>query len=74
MHAEPAEWWIVQVGAISGKFENLGEFHAVEGDVLYAAPMTWHQMAAEAPSGRSVRLAAGAYQRISIQNRGPAEP
>ena len=49
----------MQVGQISGKFENVGEFHAVEGDVLYAAPMTWHQMAAEAPSGPNVRLAIG---------------
>ena len=57
IHAGPAEWWIVQVGQISGKFENTGEFHAVEGDVLYPAPMTWHQMAAEAPSGPNVRLA-----------------
>ena len=30
-----------------------------EGDVLYAAPMTWHQMAAEALSGPNVRLAMG---------------
>ena len=22
-HAGPAEWWIVQVGAITGKFENM---------------------------------------------------
>jgi mannose-6-phosphate isomerase-like protein (cupin superfamily) len=73
LHAGPAEWWIVQVGQISGKFENTGEFHAVEGDVLYAAPMMWHQMAAEAPSGPSVRLAMGGYQLInmnSIQSTG----
>jgi len=25
MHAGPAEWWIVQVGAISGKFENIAK-------------------------------------------------
>jgi len=68
IHAGPAEWWIVQVGQISGKFENAGEFHAVEGDVLYAAPMTWHQMAAEAPSGPNVRLAMGGYQLINMQN------
>jgi len=30
--------------------------------------MTWHQMAAEAPSGPSVRLAMGAYQRINMNN------
>ena len=68
MHAGPAEWWIVQVGQIRGQFENTGEFRAVEGDVLYAAPMMWHQMAAEAPSGPSVRLAFGAYQLINMGN------
>lgn len=68
MHAGPAEWWIIQVGAISGKFENAGEFHAVEGDVLYAAPMSWHEMAAEAPSGPSVRLAMGGYALINMFN------
>jgi quercetin dioxygenase-like cupin family protein len=68
LHAGPAEWWIVQVGQISGKFESVGEFHAVEGDVLYAAPMTWHQMAAEAPAGPNVRLAMGGYQLINMQN------
>jgi len=68
MHPGPAEWWIVQVGQIRGQFENTGEFHAVEGDVLYAAPMTWHQMAAEAPSGPNVRLAFGAYQLINMNS------
>jgi len=68
MHAGPAEWWIVQVGAISGKFEGVGEYHATEGDVLYAAPMTWHQMGAEAPSGPSVRLAMGGYPLINMNN------
>ena len=28
----------MQVGAISGKFENVGEYYAVEGDVLYSEP------------------------------------
>lgn len=68
MHAGPAEWWIIQIGKISGKFENMGEYHAVEGDVLYAAPMMWHQMAAEALSGPSVRLAMGGYQLINMNN------
>jgi mannose-6-phosphate isomerase-like protein (cupin superfamily) len=68
MHAGPAEWWIVQVGAISGKFEGVGEYRATEGDVLYAAPMTWHQMGAEAPSGPSVRLAMGGYPLINMNN------
>lgn len=70
MHAGPAEWWIVQVGKIVGKFENQGEFHAEEGDVLYAAPMMWHQMAAEAASGPSVRLAMGGYELINMNNTG----
>jgi hypothetical protein len=56
------------VGQIRGQFENTGEFHAVEGDVLYAAPMMWHQMAAEAPSGPNVRLAMGGYQLINMGN------
>jgi quercetin dioxygenase-like cupin family protein len=68
MHPGPAEWWIVQVGQIRGRFENAGEFHAVEGDVLYAAPMSWHEMAAEASSGPSVRLALGGYNLINMQN------
>jgi mannose-6-phosphate isomerase-like protein (cupin superfamily) len=68
MHPGPAEWLIVQVGAISGKFENMGEYHAVEGDVLYAAPMSWHQMSAEALSGPSVRLAMGGYALINMNN------
>jgi quercetin dioxygenase-like cupin family protein len=68
MHPGPAEWWIIQVGAISGRFENAGEFHAVEGDVLYAAPMSWHEMGAEAPSGPSVRLAMGGYTLINMFN------
>ena len=53
---------------ISGKFENTGEFHAMEGDVLYAAPMTWHQMGSEAPSGPSIRLALGGYNFINMNN------
>ncbi len=68
MHPGPAEWWIVQVGQISGKFENTGNFHAVEGDVLYAAPMTWHEMSGEATSGPSVRLAMGGYPLINMYN------
>jgi mannose-6-phosphate isomerase-like protein (cupin superfamily) len=70
MHPGPAEWWIVQSGGISGKFENTGEFHAVEGDVLYAAPMTWHQMGLDAPSGPSIRLAMGGYNLINMFNTG----
>ncbi len=68
LHAGPAEWWIVQVGKISGKFENQGQFFAEEGDVLYAAPMMWHQMGAEAQSGPSVRLAMGGYELINMNN------
>jgi mannose-6-phosphate isomerase-like protein (cupin superfamily) len=68
MHSGPAEWWIVQAGQIGGKFENTGEFHAAEGDVLYAPPMTWHQMAAEGPSGPSVRLAISGYQLINMNS------
>ena len=78
MHPGPAEWWIVQVGQIRGRFENAGEFNAVEGDVLYAAPMSWHEMSAMAPSGPSVRLAMGGYNLINMQNtenvRAPRAP
>ena len=73
MHPGPAEWWIVQVGQISGKFENRGEFIAQEGDVLYAAPMSWHQMRAVAPVGPSVRLAMGGYELINMNNTAAAE-
>jgi mannose-6-phosphate isomerase-like protein (cupin superfamily) len=68
MHPGPAEWWIVQAGGISGRFENAGEFHATEGDVLYAAPMTWHAMGVEGPSGPSIRLALGGYNLINMFN------
>jgi mannose-6-phosphate isomerase-like protein (cupin superfamily) len=71
MHAGPAEWWIVQVGKISGRFENQGEFIAEEGDVLYAAPMMWHQMAALDTSGPNVRLAMGGYGLINMNNTAP---
>jgi mannose-6-phosphate isomerase-like protein (cupin superfamily) len=67
LHAGPAEWWIVQVGHIRGQFENAGEFHAEEGDVLYAAPMMWHQMGFEGP-GPSCRLAMGGYRLINMGN------
>jgi hypothetical protein len=68
MHAGPTEWWIVQVGTISGKFENAGEFIAEEGDVLNAAPMMWHQMSARASAGPSVRLAMGGYELVNMNN------
>ena len=67
-HPGPAQWWIVQAGAVSGKFENTGQFHAVEGDVLYAPPMSWHSMDSEAPSGPSVRLALGGYVFINMNS------
>ena len=69
LHAGPAEWWIVQVGHIRGQFENTGEFHAEEGDVLYATPMTWHQMGFEG-AGPSCRLAMGGYALINMNNTG----
>ena len=72
LHSGAVEWWIVQAGGINARFENLGEFHAVEGDVIYAAVGTFHQMIPEAPSGPSIRLRMGSYQRISFQNTGPA--
>lgn len=47
---------------------HAGQDNAIEGDVLYAAPMGWHQMGAEAPSGPSVRLAMAAYPLINMHN------
>ena len=70
LHAGPAEWWIVQVGQITARFENVGELVASEGDVLYAAPMTWHQMGFKGP-GPSCRLALGAYQLINMNSLAP---
>ena len=67
MHPGPAEWWIVQVGQITGRFENVGEFVASEGDILYAAQMMWHQMGSKGP-GPSCRLALGAYNFINMNN------
>ena len=37
-------------------------------DLVTIAPMTWHQMGAEAPSGPSVRLAMGGYPLINMTN------
>ena len=67
MHPGPAEWWIVQSGQVTGRFENTGEFVASEGDILYAAPMTWHQMGFQGP-GLSCRLALGGYNFINMNN------
>ena len=64
----------MQVSQIRGRFENAGEFTGVEGDVLYAAPMSWHEMSAMAPSGPSVRLAMGGYNLINMQNTEKVRP
>jgi quercetin dioxygenase-like cupin family protein len=72
MHAGPAEWWIVQVGHIRGQFEGTGEFVGEEGDILYASPMSWHQMGFVG-SGPSCRLALGAYNLINMGNTGAAQ-
>jgi quercetin dioxygenase-like cupin family protein len=73
MHAGMAEWWIIQAGHISGRFESAGEFHAEEGDVLYAPPMTWHQMAFEG-AGISERLAIAPYPFNNMNSTGIAVP
>ena len=67
LHAGPAEWWIVQSGQITARFENTGEFVASEGDVLYAPPFMWHQMGFKGP-GPSCRLAIGAYNLINMNS------
>jgi quercetin dioxygenase-like cupin family protein len=71
LHSGAVEWWIVQLGGIVGNFEQQGTFHAVEGDILYAAPATWHQMGADAPSGPSVRVTMGSYQRLNMNSIPP---
>ena len=68
LHSGAVEWWIVQLGGIVGNFEKQGTFHAVEGDILYAPPGTWHQMGADAPSGPSVRVTMGSYQRLNMNS------
>ena len=64
LHAGSAEWWIVLVGHISGKFET-GEVVGGEGDVLYAPPYTWHQMANQG-AGPSCRFTIGAYDPVNF--------
>ena len=64
LHADSAEWWIVLTGHISGKFET-GEVIGAEGDILYAPPFTWHQMANSGP-GPSCRLTFGAYDPVNF--------
>ncbi len=68
LHSGAVEWWVIQVGKTTGRFENIGEFHATEGDVMYVPPNTWHETNADTPSGPSVRLAMGSYQRISMEH------
>jgi len=55
LHGGKMEWWIIQSGTVIGRFENQGEFHAHEGDVMAAPQGTWHQMSLEGP-GVSERL------------------
>jgi mannose-6-phosphate isomerase-like protein (cupin superfamily) len=64
LHPGSAEWWIVLTGQISGRFES-GEVVGSEGDVLYAPPYTWHQMANKG-AGASCRLAIGAYDPVNF--------
>ena len=73
LHSGAVEWWVIQVGQTTGRFENIGEFHATEGDVMYVPPNTWHETNADTPSGPSVRLAMGSYQRISMEHTEPAQ-
>jgi mannose-6-phosphate isomerase-like protein (cupin superfamily) len=64
LHPGSAEWWIVLTGHISGKFES-GEVLGGEGDILYAPPYSWHQMANQG-AGASCRLAIGAYDPVNF--------
>ncbi len=65
LHSDMAEWWIIQSGAVTGQFAGQKELHAVEGDILYAPRMTWHQMGVEGP-GVSTRLAITAFPFINM--------
>jgi mannose-6-phosphate isomerase-like protein (cupin superfamily) len=67
MHPGMAEWWVVQSGHIDARIENTGLFHAEEGDVLYAPPMTWHQLD-YAGDGPSERLAITPYPFNNMNN------
>jgi mannose-6-phosphate isomerase-like protein (cupin superfamily) len=67
MHPGMAEWWVVQSGHIDARIENTGLFHAEEGDVLYAPPMTWHQLDF-AGDGMSERLAITPYPFNNMNN------
>jgi mannose-6-phosphate isomerase-like protein (cupin superfamily) len=60
IHGGKSEWWIIQSGHMIGQFENTGEFHAAEGDVMLTPPETWHQLLYEGP-GLSERLAITPY-------------
>jgi len=73
LHSGAVEWWVIQVGQTTGRFENTGEYHATEGDVMYVPPNTWHETTADTPAGPSVRLAMGSYQRISMEHTEPAQ-
>jgi quercetin dioxygenase-like cupin family protein len=67
MHPGMAEWWVVQAGQISGRFENTGEFVGSEGDILYAPPMMWHQMAFQGTEP-ACRLAIAAFPFINMNS------
>jgi mannose-6-phosphate isomerase-like protein (cupin superfamily) len=67
MYAGMAEWWVVQSGHIDARIENTGLFRAEEGDVLYAPPMTWHQLDF-AGDGPSERLAITPYPFNNMNN------
>jgi mannose-6-phosphate isomerase-like protein (cupin superfamily) len=69
LHGGKMEWWIIQSGTVVGRFENTGEFHAHEGDVMAAPQGTWHTMSLEGP-GLSERLAVVPAPFNNEQNTG----
>lgn len=67
LHTDMAEWWIIQSGGVRARFGANPELHAVEGDIIYAPRMTWHQLGYEG-AGLSERLAITAFPFINMNS------
>jgi mannose-6-phosphate isomerase-like protein (cupin superfamily) len=61
-HEEGGEFWLVMLGHIRYKLEELPEFEAEEGDVVYVPRQTWHLASNGGKEGeRSCRLAMNGF-------------